>query len=684
MGVRGENMEGTRRRVTKSPCIPRCGLASPLKGHFSTKSNAFCTGSSGRLSDQYRIRDHMVAHYSKILSAKAAVDCSLPKSMTTSIKYSDQQRREKLKKDISRFEKVLSLAYISRPGSSDHSRSASAVPKKSLFGTEDNNAVSLCMENQQISSARSCLSSPEQCLVSPMTAAEIREAAWKSVNSSVSGLSIGVSSIKRLCNTFTPSDASTPKEDSFLKFQDPSVKTYSGDLLEKHSHHFTHSGQPFRPRTLKTQAKSVLSQYRYYTPPRRKRREGLKEAGTQTDMRRLDEPLKQDVDESQTDTQSNQDTESVCTSDMDERLDSCLAAENRKAPNQASKPQSTLPREEELQYLEFVAAVTNEILTLGLFSNRVLERVFARHVEQNRDRLDEGKMHHLLDVLRADLGCKMDTPEKPSSIEFHNYFRRESLKSQPPSDNEKSDHLKKKTTSPSDEKFPQKEQNALEEFLALDRQSPQPESKNEGKAPLPAAQHAGPVVIDQVKNDGKGPLPQARQDGKITEASLSNEKFPQADQSALEEFLDIDPESTQPESKSEGKAPLAAAQHPDPVVTDKFQHPLLLRRELDHAQLDKDKDRVSPPAGRERALLSLVNVKERERVEIASTSEPSFDSNSCCDYENTEASTEFQCLERYFADSVRISRNKDRPLLSSAENLGADPSEISYVQKKNY
>ncbi|XP_069494051.1 spermatogenesis-associated protein 7 isoform X4 [Ambystoma mexicanum] len=653
MGVRGENMEGTRRRVTKSPCIPRCGLASPLKGHFSTKSNA-------------------------------AVDCSLPKSMTTSIKYSDQQRREKLKKDISRFEKVLSLAYISRPGSSDHSRSASAVPKKSLFGTEDNNAVSLCMENQQISSARSCLSSPEQCLVSPMTAAEIREAAWKSVNSSVSGLSIGVSSIKRLCNTFTPSDASTPKEDSFLKFQDPSVKTYSGDLLEKHSHHFTHSGQPFRPRTLKTQAKSVLSQYRYYTPPRRKRREGLKEAGTQTDMRRLDEPLKQDVDESQTDTQSNQDTESVCTSDMDERLDSCLAAENRKAPNQASKPQSTLPREEELQYLEFVAAVTNEILTLGLFSNRVLERVFARHVEQNRDRLDEGKMHHLLDVLRADLGCKMDTPEKPSSIEFHNYFRRESLKSQPPSDNEKSDHLKKKTTSPSDEKFPQKEQNALEEFLALDRQSPQPESKNEGKAPLPAAQHAGPVVIDQVKNDGKGPLPQARQDGKITEASLSNEKFPQADQSALEEFLDIDPESTQPESKSEGKAPLAAAQHPDPVVTDKFQHPLLLRRELDHAQLDKDKDRVSPPAGRERALLSLVNVKERERVEIASTSEPSFDSNSCCDYENTEASTEFQCLERYFADSVRISRNKDRPLLSSAENLGADPSEISYVQKKNY
>ncbi|NXD81529.1 SPAT7 protein, partial [Halcyon senegalensis] len=62
-------------------------------------------------------------------------------------------------------------------------------------------------------------------------------------------------------------------------------------------------------------------------------------------------------------------------------------------------------REEELLYLAFIEDITNEILSLGLFSNRVLEQLFECHIQENKNRLDESKMRHFLDVLKADLGC---------------------------------------------------------------------------------------------------------------------------------------------------------------------------------------------------------------------------------------------------------------------------------------
>ncbi|NXF93096.1 SPAT7 protein, partial [Eubucco bourcierii] len=62
-------------------------------------------------------------------------------------------------------------------------------------------------------------------------------------------------------------------------------------------------------------------------------------------------------------------------------------------------------REDELSYLAFVEDVTKEILSLGLFSNRVLEELFECHIQENKNHLNESKMRHLLAVLKADLGC---------------------------------------------------------------------------------------------------------------------------------------------------------------------------------------------------------------------------------------------------------------------------------------
>ncbi|NWI96394.1 SPAT7 protein, partial [Pitta sordida] len=66
-------------------------------------------------------------------------------------------------------------------------------------------------------------------------------------------------------------------------------------------------------------------------------------------------------------------------------------------------------REEELLYLTFIEDVTNDILNLGLFSNRVMEQLFEYHIEENQNRLDEAKMRHMLDVLKADLSSNLDS-----------------------------------------------------------------------------------------------------------------------------------------------------------------------------------------------------------------------------------------------------------------------------------
>lgn len=65
------------------------------------------------------------------------------------------------------------------------------------------------------------------------------------------------------------------------------ARACGGDLLERHSEYFTKSRKPFTPRTLISDAKPFLSEYRFYTPAQRKKKNHRKqcvEAQTQTDM----------------------------------------------------------------------------------------------------------------------------------------------------------------------------------------------------------------------------------------------------------------------------------------------------------------------------------------------------------------------------------------------------------------
>ncbi|KAL5009007.1 hypothetical protein ScPMuIL_014588 [Solemya velum] len=67
-------------------------------------------------------------------------------------------------------------------------------------------------------------------------------------------------------------------------------KTYDGDVLMKNAHVFTEPEKPFTPRLLKSTRSSKLSQYKYYTPP--KKEKGKKAEKTNKETKEASLPSK--------------------------------------------------------------------------------------------------------------------------------------------------------------------------------------------------------------------------------------------------------------------------------------------------------------------------------------------------------------------------------------------------------
>uniref|UniRef100_A0A673CB61 Spermatogenesis associated 7 n=1 Tax=Sphaeramia orbicularis TaxID=375764 RepID=A0A673CB61_9TELE len=316
---------------------------SPRIGTFTDKKGAFCPRSSSKLT-QSIIKDHMVSHYKKVYSAKGKLHDS--NTCSKCKYYNDQLRQERLRKGV-------------RPQSA---HSLSQRNSRASCSSYDDSPY-LGSRSSVVSSPRFTTSFHAKKVVYPSFKGDSQKPFHRSA-----------SEIKYRSPEATPhrkqstySLETSGDHNYFKTFQDPVQKTYSGDLLQKHSQHFTQE-KPFTPKTLKSEKSSYLSQYRYYRAPRKKPTQD-----TETFHRRL--------------------------------LFFVVSPEHKKSPIM----KNISAEEEELMYLEFITAVTEDILSRGHISDRVLDRVINRHIDMNRYQLDEGKMRHLLDVLRKEF-------EEPSNM----------------------------------------------------------------------------------------------------------------------------------------------------------------------------------------------------------------------------------------------------------------------------
>ncbi|XP_034531726.1 spermatogenesis-associated protein 7 homolog [Notolabrus celidotus] len=391
----------------------RPGSSPSVRGQ-TFKSSPFCPRSSSKLT-QSIIKDHMISHYKKVYSAKAAIDASVPKSLIHSVKYNDQIRQERLRKggrpqsaqslsqrnsraSCSSAQSRSSAHYNESPYLYSRSSMDSSLRLNTSFNAKDivypSNKVSLQNQHHHIRPAS------EMKYHSPEATLDRRQSAC----------SLGVSG----------------DQSCYKAFRDPVQKTYSGDLLMKHSQVFTQD-KPFTPKTLRSDKSSYLSKYRYYQAPRRKTTEDctgsrLMRQETYHGSTKTKEHTQELYESSQgfnTEREwSEDDFSGTCFSASREHsranksrdhelfyTSSRLSTEGGKS----STMNSVSKEEEELMYLEFISAVTEDILSRAHISNRVLEKVMNRHIDMNRHCLDEGKMRHLLEVLRQEF-------EEPANI----------------------------------------------------------------------------------------------------------------------------------------------------------------------------------------------------------------------------------------------------------------------------
>uniref|UniRef100_UPI00358F8D7C spermatogenesis-associated protein 7 isoform X1 n=2 Tax=Myxine glutinosa TaxID=7769 RepID=UPI00358F8D7C len=358
------------------------------------KSSSFWPTLPIRHDGEVIIHNHMTSHYNRLSQAKAIVDTSAPSSMVAKTQCKQQRlRKEKHKEHLRgiKGQRGCSRSLLSSRTDSGLVSQSSARSQWQENSPDCEIISSSPMDSFNIPVRHSLtFSFNERChnKSRPVDSTPLHSGLRATLRTS----SLPVVSTAG-CSTWQARMSNcegTPRGP-----QDQRSRTYSGnDLLECHANVFTPAQLGFQPRTLRTNAHSALaSQLRHYTPARRRTRTPRQDCGVQT------EPT----------------IEQLEAEKMRQLLEKARSREQQRMPvvQQRYGCNSELldqveAEAEELKYMQFVKDISQEVLTLGLFSDSIVASVCEIHLQKNKHRLDKARMLGAVEQLKRDLGCRIE------------------------------------------------------------------------------------------------------------------------------------------------------------------------------------------------------------------------------------------------------------------------------------
>jgi len=330
---------------------------SSVKGHLTNKSTAF-SPNGAKFGQQALIHDHMMNHYRLIDKAKSSIDNKPPKSINLFIKA--KQKKAQSNK----------IVY----------RTAFQEGKHNISTSQTNKEADLSSPNNQYHEAdarqieESFLLGQREDVISPIESfTNIRSRTVPCYKNDHGNLIKRSSTPKYKIEMYAP-ETGPPllKGSMYNKHISPEKSShdligYSNDL----KHEKSAISRPLDPKIAWSNGTVSYREPRY------------------TKSVRLDMSL-MSLNEQLNHTQSlNKFTNKEIPEYEVDRL----------------QKQEELIAEEQL-YLQFIEEVTTDIITRGIFSDRVLNQVFDAHLEKRRGYLNEGRMQAMIEELKRDLNVE--------------------------------------------------------------------------------------------------------------------------------------------------------------------------------------------------------------------------------------------------------------------------------------
>ncbi|CAG2193445.1 SPATA7 [Mytilus edulis] len=444
------------------------GNMQTMKGQLGLRSSALAPTSS-KITTQYLVLDHMNNHYKKVVGAKSAIDNKPPKALKTSQKIRDRQTRDYVKKTGTRppsrtmpSRTHSQMQYYDQDDYDDENQwgeydpddeeerlvqtimRTTLKPKSSTSVNATHGSVTEPTERQYEEYAHTNVSQQPRAM-----SANSKWMKTRNMMTAVRAVTAPISArkdktydgdlIEKRSHAFTEEKPFTPRtlktknrssRLSEYKYYTPPPQKRSGKKQEEEDHETKKKETPApkpRPRqSAKSPQRVDASMTDTLMFESLQSRDFSRFKDKEELVPKLDISLDKDhmnwlqeqqyrntVREKSGTLRSSmgriQEDEMMHSTEFDQTRDmSTLGKSSTRGFGNTTGSQRLHKEEEELKYMEFMKEVTDDVLTRGVFTNRVLKQVFESHIRKKKGQLDERRMRSMLGKVRNDLGILDD------------------------------------------------------------------------------------------------------------------------------------------------------------------------------------------------------------------------------------------------------------------------------------